>query len=88
MNQPGGAFVSRDEYHRQRNLDEARRQGKIPAAVDEEGREINPHMPQYIINAPWYLNQNGPSLRHQRMRAEPTRTKIETWYPRGLKGQT
>lgn len=45
-------FISRDEYRRQKNLDEARKAGRIPAAVDEEGKEINPHMPQYIVNAP------------------------------------
>lgn len=28
--------------------------------------EINPHMPQYITKAPWYLNQSENSLNHQR----------------------
>ena len=26
----------------------------------------NPHMPKYITNAPWYLNQDENSLSHQR----------------------
>ena len=49
-------FVSRDEYKAKKALEEARKAGKVPAERDEEGKEINPHMPKYIIDAPWYLN--------------------------------
>jgi len=28
--------------------------------VDEDGKEINPHIPQYMAAAPWYLNNTGP----------------------------
>ncbi|UKJ89657.2 splicing factor [Theileria orientalis] len=57
---------TRDELKRERELDEARKAGTAPALKDELGNEINPHIPQYISKAPWYLDQGEPSLRHQR----------------------
>ena len=34
----------------------------MPAAVDEEGKDINPHIPQYISDAPWYLDPRGTMI--------------------------
>jgi hypothetical protein len=46
-----------------------RKLGTVPAAVDEEGKDINPHIPQYISDAPWYLDPRGNFF------------KINTWVP-------
>lgn len=59
---------SRQENHKKaKELEEARKAGNAPAAVDEEGKDINPHIPQYISSVPFFYNTNQPTLRHQRV---------------------
>ncbi|KAH0943144.1 hypothetical protein HID58_002781 [Brassica napus] len=77
-------FKSREEHRKQQELEEARKAGLAPAEMDEEGKEINPHIPQYMSSAPWYLNADKPSLKHQRKwKVDPNYTK--SWYDRGAK---
>ena len=47
--------------------------------LDEQAKEINPDIPQYIVRTPWYLGVKGaPSLRHQRrVRLEPASLRDE-----------
>ena len=78
-------FVSRDEYKAKKALEEARKAGKVPAERDEEGKEINPHMPKYIIDAPWYLNQNQPSLKHHKFKEEKEKISMDSYFIKGQK---
>lgn len=58
------AFKSREDHRKQIELEEARvrKAGLAPAEVDEDGKEINPHIPQYMSSAPWYLNAEKPVI--------------------------
>ena len=38
-------------------MEEARKDGLALAELDEYGKEINPHIPQYMSLAPWYVNE-------------------------------
>lgn len=78
----GGNRLTRDEFKKAKELEEARKAGTLPAELDEDGREINPHIPQYIAQAPWYLNRNAPSLKHQR-KTQETEQYDKEWYDRG-----
>ena len=64
---------------------QARKAGIAPAAVDEEGKEINPHIPQYMSSAPWYLNNNRPSLKHQKDWRTHGKDELGKFYDRGAK---
>ncbi|MCO5584542.1 hypothetical protein L7F22_038470 [Adiantum nelumboides] len=77
-------FKSREDHRKQLELEEARKAGLAPAELDEDGKEINPHIPQYMSSAPWYLNAERPSLKHQRKwKSDPNYSK--DWYDRGAK---
>ncbi|KAK2385921.1 pre-mRNA-splicing factor SLU7-A [Trifolium repens] len=80
-----GSFKSREDHRKQIELEEARKAGLAPAELDEDGKEINPHIPHYMSSAPWYLNAHQrPSLKHQRKwKSDPNYSK--SWYDRGAK---
>jgi len=80
---------SREDYKREKDLDEARKAGIASAAIDSDGKDINPHIPQYMTKGLWYLNQEGvtTTLLHQKN----WKTDVQdhyTWYDRGAKTVT
>jgi len=67
--------------HREDKRQDDRRAG----TTDEDGKIINPHIPKYIAQAPWYLNQDTPGLKHQRSKSSKMEVDINEWYQRGQK---
>mmetsp|Transcript_57467 Transcript_57467/g.136646 ORF Transcript_57467/g.136646 Transcript_57467/m.136646 type:complete len:568 (-) Transcript_57467:73-1776(-) len=78
--------TSRDDARKAKQLQEARQSGAAAPETDAAtGKIINPHNPQFITQAPWYLNQSQPSLKHhQAWNLKTPGTK--EWYKRGNKG--
>ena len=77
-------MLGAEERRRQKELEEARKAGLAAPEVDEEGNAINPHIPQFMAAAPWYLNDDRPSLKHQR-NWKGSSIDDNAWYDRGAK---
>ncbi|KAJ1725258.1 mRNA splicing protein [Coemansia erecta] len=78
--------LSREDYKKQKDLEEARKAGTAPAELDSDGNAINPHIPQFMSKAPWYMDTGKAGLHHQRKRApSPTTSSSSSaaWYARG-----
>ncbi|RYY68863.1 hypothetical protein EON63_24340 [archaeon] len=62
-----------------------------PPAIDQEGKMINPHNPDFITKVPWYLGNNtGPTLKHhnlQKIDHEITLTEADEIVNRKLEAQ-
>ena len=78
---------TREEYKRAKELEELRKAGNAPAEQDESGRDINPHIPKYMVDVPWYVtyDHSKPTLKHQRVHDEKlvVNDGMDKWYQRG-----
>lgn len=89
-----GKKKTKEDFKKMKELEEARKLAVMPAMKDEEGRDINPHIPQYIMQVPWYYGSLKPTLKHQRAQddesaeAAPDTAKgsaaLNQWYNRGV----
>jgi pre-mRNA-processing factor SLU7 len=70
--------------------DEARKAGTLPPETDEEGRDINPHIPEYVKQAPWWFDSKQPSLKHQKAvsfdQSKAQVARFGEYAPRGIAG--
>lgn len=41
-----------------------------PPALDQDGKMINPHNPEFITKVPWYLGNTGPTLKHHSVQSK------------------
>ncbi|KAJ2601622.1 mRNA splicing protein [Coemansia sp. RSA 1722] len=83
----GSGKLSREDYKKQKDLEAARKAGTAPPEIDEEGQAINPHIPQFMAKAPWYMDTGKVGLQHQRKshntHQSSSSSSSASWYKRG-----
>ena len=72
--------MSREERIQERIDLEAQKAGTKAPDLDEDGNAINPHIPQYMVKAPWYLGYTEKTLKHHQKRPTTTDSGLDNWY--------
>mmetsp|Transcript_32136 Transcript_32136/g.32762 ORF Transcript_32136/g.32762 Transcript_32136/m.32762 type:complete len:636 (-) Transcript_32136:189-2096(-) len=58
------AALKKDNFKKRQEDAKKKQNGELPPDLDENGKMINPHNPDYITKVPWYLGDSGPTLKH------------------------
>ena len=61
--------MTKAERIRAKERAENQKDGKLPPELDAQGNPINPHVPKFIADAPWYMQGDSDgkaSLSHQK----------------------
>ena len=51
-------------FKKKTNDAQKKQNGEMAPDVDQDGKMINPHNPDFITKVPWYLGNSGPTLKH------------------------
>lgn len=54
----------KDSYKKRQEDAKKKQSGELPPDLDQDGKMINPHNPDFITKVPWYLGDSGPTLKH------------------------
>jgi pre-mRNA-processing factor SLU7 len=63
--------MTKEERLKAKERAEAQKNGTLTPDLDADGNPINPHVPKFIADAPWYMDMaeetgGKTSLRHQK----------------------
>lgn len=58
------ASGQKDSFKKRQEDAKKKQSGELPPDVDQDGKMINPHNPDFITKVPWYLGDSGPTLKH------------------------
>ena len=53
-----------NSYSKRQEDAKKKQAGELPPDLDQDGKMINPHNPDFITKVPWYLGESGPTLKH------------------------
>jgi pre-mRNA-processing factor SLU7 len=54
----------KDSFQKRKDEAKKKQSGELPPDLDQDGKMINPHNPDFITKVPWYLGSSGPTLKH------------------------
>lgn len=72
------------EYPVGEDVDDDNKTSKATASDDA----LNPHIPQFIAKAPWYVTQKESSLEHQRLKVNEARSDLDAGTKKGVFKET
>lgn len=62
--------VSNNNFKKSKEDAIKKQNGELPPDLDQDGKMINPHNPEFITKVPWYLGSSGPTLKHHNVQKE------------------